>query len=679
VDLQRWVDCLQNNNTFMAPHCATFYNCGLTSFDFPRGRIKHLSVVDKAVVTDLSSVSSGSGGSGSGGSSSSSGIAVGTVVATVADSQPILAAAKTLVSLYAVTVDQNFVIAATLGGQNCNLYNSVSPQYVRATVTYTDLAGATQSVQMGQVCRLSDCTVSSSLTIAAKGGTAIYYSLTPFNTPQTDGGVNASFVVTAAAASATVSAAGNTSLVINTTAASSNSATANGDWCNEIEYAQVEPCLIRNYLKASHHCGHCMPISDFFAIPSCFCGNKTVAAIPTDEGVDPALAPLPLGYHYPQESTDSPYGRALAGIWAIENGRIYVGPWIQSTEMIVVKWEGIKRDWVDADLVDDDPGLFRAVEMWLRWEHARDWDSDLNKAQAYEIEYRKALAELIYDCEEENRVRACEPGHARGIAPADVERFTTDDPEPPDPPNPPSPQYKNTVAGIYTATCESLWDGVSPHPAAFTVTKIVPVDSTPGTSIAEANQIAQDTAQALAEAALAGNCTFYNAAKSITVSCPAPNQGVSATGNVSASDTDCTSTISQAKANECATKKAKEIAEDILSPTCPKFSSVEVEFRAITGYNCDRGNGFICNISLVVISPAGYSTSSNSQIEADTEARNAAQAWAAHMLYECCVYLVENPTAVCTVLGKEWRFWTDSCVSIDRLDGPCGGIDIVPL
>src|SRR3990167_2662375 len=49
VEIQKYVDCWQQNNTHLVPHCATHYNCGLTSFDFPRARIKRLSVIDKSI------------------------------------------------------------------------------------------------------------------------------------------------------------------------------------------------------------------------------------------------------------------------------------------------------------------------------------------------------------------------------------------------------------------------------------------------------------------------------------------------------------------------------------------------------------------------------------------------------------------------------------------------------
>src|SRR5882672_5429697 len=51
IDLQTWVPCLQQNNTTLVPHCATFYNCGLTFIDSaPRGIIKRVSIIDKAQI-----------------------------------------------------------------------------------------------------------------------------------------------------------------------------------------------------------------------------------------------------------------------------------------------------------------------------------------------------------------------------------------------------------------------------------------------------------------------------------------------------------------------------------------------------------------------------------------------------------------------------------------------------
>lgn len=318
VDLQRWVDCLQSNNTHLVPHCATFYKCGLTSFDFPRSIVRGLSVIDK-----------------------------------------------------------------------------INPTTHKEDPTAAD------------------------------------------------------------------------------------------DYCTEIEYAQIDVCHMHNYIAKSRTIGCCFSCSSFFALPQHLCGWKGRAPIPTDEGVPAGLPTLSLGYHYPQESTDAVCGRSRAGVWAIESGRIYVAPWIQSTETIVLKWQGIKRDWVDADLVDDDPTLIRAVELFLRWEHSRDWDRD-GKAAEYENEYRKALSELIYDCAKENEVRDC--GTERGFGAAGARGIT-----------PTVKLYFNDALPPVTEYCPQNETGspVTEPIAAGTVSSTV--------SVSDANARAVEEARARARARL--DCT----------------------------------------------------------------------------------------------------------------------------------------------------------------------------
>ncbi len=47
IDIQSVCDCAQQDNTDLVPQCATFYQCGLTVLQAPRGNIKKVSVVDK--------------------------------------------------------------------------------------------------------------------------------------------------------------------------------------------------------------------------------------------------------------------------------------------------------------------------------------------------------------------------------------------------------------------------------------------------------------------------------------------------------------------------------------------------------------------------------------------------------------------------------------------------------
>lgn len=95
---------------------------------------------------------------------------------------------------------------------------------------------------------------------------------------------------------------------------------------------------------------------------------------------------------------DNDVGRALSGCWAIDKAtrRIIVAPWLQSNESLVVKWEGIKRNWVSTDLVSDNPDFVRLVKLWLLQEFGRHWaSSDLSTRVATWVD---AQADAIVDC-----------------------------------------------------------------------------------------------------------------------------------------------------------------------------------------------------------------------------------------------------------------------------------------
>lgn len=521
IDLQRWVECLQSNNTHLVPQCATYYKCGLTNFDFPRSMIQRLSVIDK-----------------------------------------------------------------------------INP----------------------------------------------------------DTGLE--------------------------------DAEAADDYCTEIEYTQVEPCVVRSYLAQprTRGGGCCYNLAAWFALPYHLCGNKRVAKVPTDAGVPEGLEPLPLGQHYPQTSTNATCGRALTGVWALENGRVWVAPWIQSTETVVVKWNGIKRDWKDADLVDDDPGLFRAVENFLRWEHARDWDTDLTTAQYYEGEYRKALADLMYDCAQENALRDCATARgaggsgARGIAPTVKlyynDRIGTGTFYCADGTSRSSTVAVNTVASTFSigdaneradaqarsqaeALCESgggsggsTYSSAAvtgrascprttgkPAPDGDSVTVNLPAGySTSSVSQDDADNLAQAAANAQAKAQL--NCTYHNAATTQSWCCPdAP--ATCGEGTVAASDPDCDKVTTggangQSAADQCAKAKAIQLAKD--SVTCPEPVETQWNDALFT-------NGFVtqlCNttpnpITLKAIgSIAAHLYSADTKEQANCLAlSNLNQAMKCYLWYHC--------------------------------------------
>lgn len=506
VDLQRWVECLQNNNTYLVPHCATTYNCGLTSFEFPRAKIHRLSVIDK--------------------------------------------------------ID-----------------------------------------------------------------------------PETG----------------------------------EESADAADDWCSEIEYKQVDPCHIRNYLGRSAQCGTCWPIHLYFAIPQALCGGKSNIPVPTDEGVASGLPVLPLGYHYPQESTNATR-RAMSGVWAIEAGRIHIGPWIQSTETIVVRYTGIKRDWVDSDLVDDDPELLRAVDNFVRWEHYRDFEKNAAQAQAGETAYKVALSQLIYDCREETRVRECEPVHARGIAPVttlyfnDRQQATADCPDGQTGNSVTITIPKDTVASTVSVAdanqkaieqartmareqlvCEDsgtvYWNTEQSYTAECSgegnpSTATVPAGKYSST-VSQADANSQAMAEAVQQATSDLNCTYWNTAQEFTAECGEGETGDAVTKQVAAHT--YSSTISQSAADQLAYNAAKKAAEEEL--ICDGQSSVfyNTTKKATVNRTCYNFlTNAQCNFSVIVTAPASLFTSTVSVLEANNQAAAAAQSMANLLADQACLLIASG-------------------------------------
>ena len=136
---------------------------------------------------------------------------------------------------------------------------------------------------------------------------------------------------------------------------------------------------------------------------------------PANEGMDV----LPLGFKYPEEDSDftvsvdgvtatkktTKHARAVTGLWAVEKSKIYVSPWLNSYEVAVVEWSGLKQSYSDEDVVYDSTDWKRAVRLYVHKEFARDFDSDYEKYKFLTVEYNEALADLLYECKKENEVK----------------------------------------------------------------------------------------------------------------------------------------------------------------------------------------------------------------------------------------------------------------------------------
>lgn len=429
-------------------------------------------------------------------------------------------------------------------------------------------------------------------------------------------------------------------------------ATLGIDWCSELFYEQADPCCVNKYLSLAARMRCCPSIPLFFNLTAGCCGAAGQFNAPTDAGVDPTLPILPLGYHYPQASTDRSCGRATAGRWSLERGKIYVLPWIQSTETVIVKWDGNKRSWNDGDPIDDDPLLKRAVEEWVRADHAGKFDKDPAEHARATAAYAIALANLIHQCNEETRVRSCEPSQARGsnitnLFFNEAQSFTATCPEgetgssitvniPAGSVGSPTSIADanqralneaqsqaearldcSTVATTFTndqqsATASCTGDGVHPPPDGNPVTVIIPAGQFTST-VSKADANAQALAAAQAQAAAQLSCTFWNSAQ--TASCPTGQTG----SDVTVAAHTFSSTLSQADADS----QALTSANNQLVCTgggAGDFWNTEQIVQSIA-LKCPPPHG-VCNVVVQVTVLAHVYHSSISQADANQQARN---------------------------------------------------------
>jgi len=89
--------------------------------------------------------------------------------------------------------------------------------------------------------------------------------------------------------------------------------------------------------------------------------------------VPPTLVGKPVlqqGLRFADKSSDATCGRARLGLWAIWRKRLYLVPWIQSNESIVVEWDGQKSDWSDSDLLDQTywtPAEENTIKLYVKF------------------------------------------------------------------------------------------------------------------------------------------------------------------------------------------------------------------------------------------------------------------------------------------------------------------------
>lgn len=444
-------------------------------------------------------------------------------------------------------------------------------------------------------------------------------------------------------------------------------ATAEDDFCTAITYKQIDWCHVERYMQMSRSAGCCLPIPFFFGLSGC---NKALYPIPTDAGLPLGLAPLPLGYHYPQTSTDRTWGRSESGVWALDRGKIWIAPWIQSTETVVIKWDGLKREWTDADPIDSDPDLDRALQEYVRKEHMDKFDKDEAEFARASGAYADALAKLIHECREETRIRGCEPSHARWSSPTltnlyynEAQSARADCTAPLHGDSVTVTIPAGTVASSVsvadanskaqaqaqsqadaqlvcvevqtfandeqTAVVACQGEQGAPAPEGNPVTVTIPAGTIHSlVSKADANQQAAAQAQQQASTQLAGHCIYWNREQSVTLVC-STNGAISVTETVAAHT--ISSTVSQGAADAAALLQAQNDANDALTAVCPAQGTLFWNTSQSASYsNLCRTNLLSppCGISVTITVAANSVSSLISVADANAIAQQAAQAFA---------------------------------------------------
>ena len=128
-----------------------------------------------------------------------------------------------------------------------------------------------------------------------------------------------------------------------------------------------------------------------------------------------SVPPLELGFRYNDESgdSDSTVGRTRhLGKYALYQRNLWLAPYIQSYEEVVIDWNGEKRTWGDSDTLDETywtQDVEMAIKAYVKWRHECDFGCLRNeKAKARldaKQEFRDALAEAIYQDDQRLKIQ----------------------------------------------------------------------------------------------------------------------------------------------------------------------------------------------------------------------------------------------------------------------------------
>jgi hypothetical protein len=118
------------------------------------------------------------------------------------------------------------------------------------------------------------------------------------------------------------------------------------------------------------------------------------AETPENDGMTPELD---FGRRYEEAEVDWENGRARRGVYCIYNGKIYLAPWLQSNEVLVLEWQGVNYEWSDATEVDDelwDQAAREGIKLYVAWQH-EVYFGDRIQAREFERLYNEKRSDLM--------------------------------------------------------------------------------------------------------------------------------------------------------------------------------------------------------------------------------------------------------------------------------------------
>lgn len=152
--------------------------------------------------------------------------------------------------------------------------------------------------------------------------------------------------------------------------------------CSEVEYTYIDQERMNDMIHA-YRC--CLPSDAYGMNP--YAPYSSVGA--------------PL-YVTGSPSTDKGYRTgAHQGYWSMSRGTIYLFPSIESTEQIVVEWNGIRRTFEDTTVIPvtfEDRDVMNAIELYLEAQVARRETKDMGTFQTSSKAYTDAVAQMIWEC-----------------------------------------------------------------------------------------------------------------------------------------------------------------------------------------------------------------------------------------------------------------------------------------